>query len=179
MDQQPIMQKDTSNRTPKFHACTHCQTLLKAPAAETKFPFRIPFLQNIHQARAAAKDGCIIFEELLQHYSARSWWCLLETHIWRPCSCCSSAMERWKYIFRSLSSTPFQMLFLPERHHQRPGSTFDSFAWLDCGGGSPVGARFNTYTYSGIFASYLLLRVVLMLFQAIQRRRSSQPSIHA
>jgi hypothetical protein len=49
--------------------------------------------------------------------------------------------------------TPFQVVFRPERHCEEPDSTYNSFAWLDCGDG-PFGVRFNAYSYSGMIAFY-------------------------
>lgn len=58
-------------------------------------------------------------------------------------------------MLKSLSSQPFQLLFLKELFNTGPASQLDSLVHLDCGNG-PIKPHFNVYTYSGNEASKLV-----------------------
>ena len=130
------------------HICKHCQVPLKAEYAHPQPPLRIPFPHNIKEATVAAQDGCPIFKELVSAYSHRSLWKLIRSHLLSKCKCCKGPLKRLHYVLGSLSSQPFQLLFLVHLYDSGPEPMLDSLVHLDCGNG-PINPRFNVYTYNG------------------------------
>lgn len=147
----------TSLESTNRHSCHHCGITLKAPHNLPQSVFRIALPLSIKEAQKASRDGCPIFQELLLHHSSRSLSQLLKSHLFSKCDCCSGWLQRLRYLWKSFGPSPFQLLFMASPSTATPGSSLNSFAYLDCGNG-PVGVRFNAYTHSGNYILFFVRR---------------------
>ncbi|WQF82230.1 Putative heterokaryon incompatibility [Colletotrichum destructivum] len=142
---------------PENGKCSNCRIPLKV---EQKYPplhmtARARFPHTIGQVRKAAGAGCAQCQDLLAIYNQRSLRLLMKTHLFGKCFCCTGRVQRARYLARSLSRRPFQLVFAGVPASSQPDSPLHSFAYLDCGSGQTA-RRYNAYTYTDDDASCIL-----------------------
>jgi hypothetical protein len=130
------------------HSCSHCNIPLATTRGSARLITRLKFSQNVPEARHAASQGCLVFQDFLDLFNRQNRSTLIKTHLLPACACCETLHQRLQHVLTSLGSRPFQLTLQAVPCGPRKNNTVHSSAYLDCGS-RDTESRLSAYTYKG------------------------------